>query len=435
MDSRAEDVLDDAATRDDAAMKRHQFPTIALTLAVPLLGLLWIGGETPSGEPDSATVLPLLMLLVTSEFGFIMCLAGVVLGIQHGRHQGWTGRHVLITVGCAFSPATTCRICATSSSPPWSTTAASASASAGCRATWPARCEADRAAGRRALLPQVQLLRRVRLRLGLGRCLSARRPTLLPEAGHRLALHAGHRGARAHRRFAPAAELRRGADRGLGPGRRAARACPGCTGCSPRRRDGWMRAGADAAARLPVPLAQPRLRAASTTCSALLGREAQEDQARAPPRRRGRRPHPPGARRRGERRRVGDLPPAVRGHLRQARRRADADAAVLPRDRPHHGRQPAAGAGRARRARSSPPPSACRAAHLYGRHWGCSKEFHSLHFEACYYQGLEHCIEQGSVASSPAPRASTRSRAASCPCAPGPRTGSPTRAFARSHRR
>lgn len=32
---------------------------------------------------------------------------------------------------------------------------------------------------------------------------------------------------------------------------------------------------------------------------------------------------------------------------------------------------------------------------LYGRHWGCSREFHSLHFEACYYQGLEHCIEHG----------------------------------------
>ena len=32
---------------------------------------------------------------------------------------------------------------------------------------------------------------------------------------------------------------------------------------------------------------------------------------------------------------------------------------------------------------------------LYGRHWGCSKEFHSLHFEACYYQGLEHCIANG----------------------------------------
>ncbi|EIC21763.1 GNAT family N-acetyltransferase [Thiorhodovibrio frisius] len=32
---------------------------------------------------------------------------------------------------------------------------------------------------------------------------------------------------------------------------------------------------------------------------------------------------------------------------------------------------------------------------LYGRHWGCSADFHSLHFEACYYQGLEHCISEG----------------------------------------
>ncbi len=32
---------------------------------------------------------------------------------------------------------------------------------------------------------------------------------------------------------------------------------------------------------------------------------------------------------------------------------------------------------------------------LYGRHWGCSKDFHSLHFEACYYQGLKYCIDHG----------------------------------------
>ena len=32
---------------------------------------------------------------------------------------------------------------------------------------------------------------------------------------------------------------------------------------------------------------------------------------------------------------------------------------------------------------------------LYGRHWGCSQDFHSLHFEACYYQGLEYCIDNG----------------------------------------
>ncbi len=32
---------------------------------------------------------------------------------------------------------------------------------------------------------------------------------------------------------------------------------------------------------------------------------------------------------------------------------------------------------------------------LYGRHWGCVRDYHSLHFEACYYQGLEYCIEHG----------------------------------------
>ena len=29
---------------------------------------------------------------------------------------------------------------------------------------------------------------------------------------------------------------------------------------------------------------------------------------------------------------------------------------------------------------------------LYGRHWGCSEEFHSLHFELCYYRTLDYCI-------------------------------------------
>ncbi len=30
---------------------------------------------------------------------------------------------------------------------------------------------------------------------------------------------------------------------------------------------------------------------------------------------------------------------------------------------------------------------------LFGRYWGCYDEYHSLHFEACYYQGLEYCID------------------------------------------
>jgi len=34
---------------------------------------------------------------------------------------------------------------------------------------------------------------------------------------------------------------------------------------------------------------------------------------------------------------------------------------------------------------------------LYGRHWGCERgcerEYNSLHFEACYYQGIDYCIK------------------------------------------
>jgi predicted N-acyltransferase len=29
---------------------------------------------------------------------------------------------------------------------------------------------------------------------------------------------------------------------------------------------------------------------------------------------------------------------------------------------------------------------------LYGRHWGCESAFDSLHFETCYYQGIEYAI-------------------------------------------
>lgn len=29
---------------------------------------------------------------------------------------------------------------------------------------------------------------------------------------------------------------------------------------------------------------------------------------------------------------------------------------------------------------------------LYGRHWGCFEEYHNLHFETCYYQGLDFAI-------------------------------------------
>lgn len=32
---------------------------------------------------------------------------------------------------------------------------------------------------------------------------------------------------------------------------------------------------------------------------------------------------------------------------------------------------------------------------LYGRYWGALADYHSLHFETCYYQAIEYCIIQG----------------------------------------
>jgi predicted N-acyltransferase len=31
---------------------------------------------------------------------------------------------------------------------------------------------------------------------------------------------------------------------------------------------------------------------------------------------------------------------------------------------------------------------------LYGRYWGSAGDFHSLHFETCYYQGIDYCIRE-----------------------------------------
>ncbi len=34
----------------------------------------------------------------------------------------------------------------------------------------------------------------------------------------------------------------------------------------------------------------------------------------------------------------------------------------------------------------------CSSDTLFGRYWGCEEEYDCLHFEACYYQGIEYCI-------------------------------------------
>jgi len=38
---------------------------------------------------------------------------------------------------------------------------------------------------------------------------------------------------------------------------------------------------------------------------------------------------------------------------------------------------------------------------LYGRVWGCSEDYDNLHFELCYYQGIEYCIANNLVTFDP----------------------------------
>ena len=62
---------------------------------------------------------------------------------------------------------------------------------------------------------------------------------------------------------------------------------------------------------------------------------------------------------------------------------------------------------------------------------GRRRDVPGLHFETCYYQGIDYCLREGLRASSPARRASTSSRAASCRRSCAAATGSRDARFAR----
>lgn len=41
------------------------------------------------------------------------------------------------------------------------------------------------------------------------------------------------------------------------------------------------------------------------------------------------------------------------------------------------------------------------ASRLYGRYWGCNRDIPGLHFEACYYQAIDYCLQHGIAAFEP----------------------------------
>ena len=65
---------------------------------------------------------------------------------------------------------------------------------------------------------------------------------------------------------------------------------------------------------------------------------------------------------------------------------------------------------------------------LYGRSWG-TLEFHSgLHFEACYYQAIEFCIEHRIALFEGGAQGEHKLSRGFLPTSPGRRTGWPSRA-------
>ena len=65
----------------------------------------------------------------------------------------------------------------------------------------------------------------------------------------------------------------------------------------------------------------------------------------------------------------------------------DEIARTMPENLADRPRAPSAGADRNRDLLP-------RRTTLYGRYWGSLADFHSLHFETCYYQGIEYCIRE-----------------------------------------
>ena len=78
-------------------MKKNHFPVIALVLGI-MLSLLAVFGSTPMANGN--TRLPTLMLLLASEFGFIVTLIGAAIGFNQLRLQSGSRSLAAISTGC-----------------------------------------------------------------------------------------------------------------------------------------------------------------------------------------------------------------------------------------------------------------------------------------------------------------------------------------------
>ena len=272
-----------------------------------------------------------------------------------------------------------------------------ASRDTGWQPRYPHRVERRRAGRRDAALREDALLRRVRVRLGLGRRLSPPRPPLLPEARRGDSVHAGARAAAARRRRRRRAA--RCSTRALGAVARG-RLSRRCTCCSPtttRPREGAA-AGMIDARRRAVPLAQPPATATSTTSSPRSSTTSARRSGRS-----GASSREAGVtfvRKTGAeitRRGLARSSSLLRGApIARITRRRTCRSTFFDELARRCRRQRAAGASASATARRlCAALDVFDATTLWGRYWGTREYVPGLHFEACYYQAIEFCIERG----------------------------------------
>ena len=80
-------------------MKTSNFPYIALGLGIILLLVVITGSKTSN---EGAATIPLLTLLVISEFAFIVTAIGVYIGTRHILSTGIKAVYITVTIICAI---------------------------------------------------------------------------------------------------------------------------------------------------------------------------------------------------------------------------------------------------------------------------------------------------------------------------------------------
>ncbi|MFK7793827.1 MAG: hypothetical protein AB8B89_00620 [Gammaproteobacteria bacterium] len=80
-------------------MSKYNFPYVALAMGIFFMLVVTIGGQL---DENSSTQLPLLTLLVVSEFAFFLCAIGAYLSLRRIIDLGYSAIHAVVGISCVI---------------------------------------------------------------------------------------------------------------------------------------------------------------------------------------------------------------------------------------------------------------------------------------------------------------------------------------------